>query len=111
MGHACPQPAGASEGGLIIIIDLSGGAIWETVDKAANKHDLATVGGTVNRVCQHRDWCGWPKAGLTLGGGYGYLSSSYGLALDNALEVSFSLAPHVSSCVPRPPLSSLIDRS
>lgn len=29
---------------------VGGGAIWETVDKAAIKHELATVGGTVNHV-------------------------------------------------------------
>ena len=30
---------------------VGGGAIWETVDKAAINHGLATVGGTVNHVC------------------------------------------------------------
>lgn len=30
---------------------VGGGAIWETVDKAAIEHGLATVGGTVNHVC------------------------------------------------------------
>jgi FAD binding domain len=29
---------------------VGGGAVWETVDKAAIKHELATVGGTVNHV-------------------------------------------------------------
>lgn len=29
---------------------VGGGAIWETVDKEAIKHGLATVGGTVNHV-------------------------------------------------------------
>jgi FAD/FMN-containing dehydrogenase len=29
---------------------IGGGAIWETVDKAAIEHGLATVGGTVNHV-------------------------------------------------------------
>jgi FAD/FMN-containing dehydrogenase len=29
---------------------VGGGAIWETVDKAAIEHDLATVGGTINHA-------------------------------------------------------------
>jgi FAD/FMN-containing dehydrogenase len=64
-GH---HPAGASSVEDGLVIDLSryfngvridpeskrayvgGGAIWETVDKEAIKHGLATVGGTVNHV-------------------------------------------------------------
>ncbi|TRM68487.1 hypothetical protein BD626DRAFT_116866 [Schizophyllum amplum] len=90
-GH---HPAGASstDGGLVIDLHrymdyaridpekklgyVGGGAVWETVDKAAIAHGLATVGGTVNHT---------GVSGLTLGGGYGFLSSSYGLALDNVL--------------------------
>ena len=30
---------------------VGGGALWETVDKTAIKHGLATVAGTVNHVC------------------------------------------------------------
>ena len=33
---------------------VGGGAIWETVDKAAIVHGLATVGGTVNHVSSSR---------------------------------------------------------
>ena len=32
---------------------VGGGAIWETVDKVAIEHGLATVGGTVNDVSSH----------------------------------------------------------
>jgi FAD/FMN-containing dehydrogenase len=32
---------------------VGGGAIWESVDKAAIEHGLATVGGTVNHVSGH----------------------------------------------------------
>jgi FAD/FMN-containing dehydrogenase len=64
-GH---NPAGASsvEGGLVIDLSryfngvridpenkrayVGGGAIWETVDKEAIKHGLATVAGTINHV-------------------------------------------------------------
>ncbi|PSR79946.1 hypothetical protein PHLCEN_2v6847 [Hermanssonia centrifuga] len=64
-GH---NAAGASscEGGLVIdlskylnhvhvdpkekVIHVEGGAVWETVDKAAIQHRLATVGGTVNHA-------------------------------------------------------------
>lgn len=58
--------ASSSEGGLVIDLSrylngvtvdpekklgyVGGGAIWETVDKAAIEHGLATVGGTVNHV-------------------------------------------------------------
>jgi len=72
-GHS---PAGASsvEGGLVIDLSryfngvrvdpvkrlayIGGGAIWETVDKAAIEHGLATVGGTVNHVCITTNWYG-----------------------------------------------------
>ena len=30
---------------------VGGGALWETVDRTAIKHGLATVSGTVNHVC------------------------------------------------------------
>jgi FAD binding domain len=65
-GHS-PYGASSSEGGLVIdlskyldgarvdpgqrVVHVGGGAVWETVDKAAIKHGLATVGGTVNHVC------------------------------------------------------------
>ena len=60
-----------------------GGALWADVDSELAKYDLAAVGGTVNHT---------GIGGLTLGGGYGYLTGQYGLAIDNLLEVELVLA-------------------
>jgi FAD/FMN-containing dehydrogenase len=53
-------------------IKVGGGALWADVDSEAAKYGLATVGGTVNHT---------GVGGLTLGGGYGYLSGKYGLTI------------------------------
>lgn len=53
-------------------VKAEGGTIWEDVDVEAAKYGLAAVGGTVNHT---------GVAGLTLGGGYGYLSGKYGLTI------------------------------
>ena len=53
-------------------IKAEGGTTWENVDAEAAKYELATVGGTVNHT---------GVGGLTLGGGYGYLSGKYGLTI------------------------------
>jgi FAD/FMN-containing dehydrogenase len=58
---------------------VGGGAIWETVDKTAIEHGLATVGGTVNHT---------GVGGLLLGGGYGFLTGEHGLALDNLVQAT-----------------------
>lgn len=62
---------------------MQGGCLWEDVDVALAKHDLATVGGTVNHT---------GVGGLTLGGGYGYLSGKHGMVVDNLLAVEYVLA-------------------
>ncbi|KAL8693083.1 MAG: hypothetical protein Q9218_002007 [Villophora microphyllina] len=96
-GHSS-SGAASSDGG--IVIDLSrmrsvtvdtasntltaqGGCVWADVDAAAAEHGLATVGGTVNHT---------GIGGLTLGGGYGWLSGKYGLTIDNLLSVEIVLA-------------------
>ncbi|KAF8246118.1 FAD-binding domain-containing protein [Wilcoxina mikolae CBS 423.85] len=64
-------------------VTAQGGAVWKDVDEAAGEHGLAVVGGTVNHT---------GIGGLTLGGGYGWLSGSYGLVVDNLLKVVMVLA-------------------
>ena len=62
---------------------VQGGCIWRDVDEAAGERDLAMVGGTVNHT---------GVGGLTLGGGYGWLSGRYGLTIDSLLQVEIVLA-------------------
>ncbi|KAB2573651.1 FAD-linked oxidoreductase [Lasiodiplodia theobromae] len=64
-------------------ITAEGGCNWKEVDEAGAPHGLATVGGTVNHT---------GIGGLTLGGGFGFLSGLYGLTVDNLLAVEFVLA-------------------
>ena len=81
------------DGGLVIDLSLmrdvqvdpaqrtvraQGGATWADVDTATQRYGLATPGGAVSTT---------GIAGLTLGGGLGWLRRKYGLSCDNLLSV------------------------
>jgi hypothetical protein len=55
-----------------------GGVAWKELNRAAAGHGLATTGGVVSST---------GIAGLTLGGGEGWLMGKYGLTIDNLLAV------------------------
>ena len=65
------------------IARVQAGALWADVDAAAQAHGLATPGGEVSLT---------GVAGLTLGGGVGYVRRKYGLSCDNLLAVEIITA-------------------
>ena len=90
-GHSVPG-FGTNDGG--VVIDFSrmlavavdpakrtaradGGATWGDLNDAAHEHGLATTGGIISTT---------GVAGLTLGGGIGYLARGFGLSVDNLLS-------------------------
>ncbi|KAK5989390.1 FAD-linked oxidoreductase pyvE [Cladobotryum mycophilum] len=96
-GHAT-SGSSSVEGGLVIDLSrmrgvtvdpatktvlVQGGALWSDVDAATADHGLAVVAGTVNHT---------GVGGLTLGGGFGWLSSKHGLTVDNLNYVTMVLA-------------------
>ena len=59
-------------------VRAQGGVTWAELNRETQLHGLAVTGGVVSTT---------GIAGLTLGGGLGWLMSKYGLALDNLLSV------------------------
>ena len=96
-GHNGPGLALADEGLVIDLSEMNGirvdpeskavraeaGCTWSDVDHATNQFGLATVSGIISTT---------GIAGLTLGGGHGYLTRKYGLAIDNLIEADVVLA-------------------
>ena len=65
------------------VVRVGGGLTWGEVDAATQEHGLATVGGRVSST---------GVAGLTLGGGSGWLERKHGLTVDNMLAVELITA-------------------
>ena len=60
-----------------------GGVLWKEFNRETQLHGLATTGGVVGTT---------GLAGLTLGGGLGWLMPKYGLALDNLRSAELVMA-------------------
>lgn len=64
-------------------VRVEGGCVWGEVDHATHAFGMATPCGFISTT---------GVAGLTLGGGIGYLTRKYGLTIDNLLAVDMVLA-------------------
>src|SRR5262249_59190622 len=60
-------------------VTAEGGVLWGELNDATAAHGLAVTGGAISTT---------GIAGLTLGGGLGWIMSKYGLAADNLLGVA-----------------------
>ncbi|CAE6373309.1 unnamed protein product [Rhizoctonia solani] len=95
-GHT-PSGASSSDGGLVIDLQpkmagvrvdpaeklayVGGGALWQDVDEATTPHGkhITTYQGTVSHT---------GVGGLTLGGGFGWLTGKHGLVIDNLVKAT-----------------------
>src|SRR6188474_1562911 len=90
-GHSAPG-YGTNDGGLVIdmspmkgvrvdphrrTVRAEGGVLWRELDRETQVFGLATTGGTVSNT---------GIAGLTLGGGLGWLMGKHGLTIDNLIS-------------------------
>lgn len=105
-GYGSPFEAGATasqgysvcDGGLVIDLSrmksvrvnpgartaiVEAGALWADVDRECHAFGLATTGGMISHT---------GVAGLTLGGGFGWLSRKHGMVVDNLLSVELVTA-------------------
>ena len=96
-GHSGPGLALVDDGLVIDLSEMQGirvdpdaktvrvepGCRWGDVDHATHAFGLATVSGVISTT---------GVAGLTLGGGHGYLTRKYGLTIDNLLSADVVLA-------------------
>lgn len=64
-------------------ITAGGGVTWRELNQAAHVHGLATTGGVVSTT---------GIAGLTLGGGVGWLMGKFAMAVDNLISAEVVLA-------------------
>jgi FAD/FMN-containing dehydrogenase len=64
-------------------VRAQGGVLWKELNRETQVHGLATTGGVVGTT---------GIAGLTLGGGLGWLMPKYGLALDNLISAELAMA-------------------
>src|SRR3954447_16337755 len=64
-------------------VKAQGGVTWAELNRETQLHDLAVTGGVVSST---------GIAGLTLGGGLGWLMRKYGWALDTLLSVELVMA-------------------